>query len=55
MEETDVTVVEMVEMVETEGMIIEEIHVMDVTEMNVLTLPLVTSNDLQGLSPSARR
>jgi len=45
-EETDVTVMEMVK---TEETIMEKMHVTD-----VLTIPLVTSNDLQGLYPSAR-
>jgi len=59
-EETDATIVEMVEMEEP---IMQEMHTMDAKETDVmdgtitgvLTIPLVTSNNLQGLPPSARR
>jgi len=33
----------------------KETDMMDAKETDTLTIPLVTSNDLQGLPPSARR
>jgi len=56
----------MVETVEMEKTITEEtyamdtkerdiIDAMDVMEIRILTIPLVTSNDLPGLPPSVRR
>ena len=43
---------------ETDAMDVKETDVTDVTdakETDALTIPLVTSNNLQGLPPSARR
>jgi len=56
-EETDMTVVKTVEMVmkETDAMDAMETDATDKMETDVLTIHLVTSNDLQDLPPSAWR